>query len=270
MKAHMTFFEGTGRWNKAAWLVGVLALAGCATEDRDDVTGSRLEQPVLAQGQKPPPPIEAGDIAIAAQLFSHDIRELPQVAALTVPQLVQFTGVTSIVRDQNGQLAPIDTEPYTDLLRDRLLLGDREKLRFVERQLPAFHPHAIHKNSDVTAPIEISSDSADYRVLAELRGHADANTFRIQMEFVDVHTGNVLLNEVYRIRQEAAGSGNTEAISDQEIQPMSAPPQAQPVAPAAVPAYPASGTPVPPVPGVDDQAPESSLPTHYNPPPPPQ
>jgi hypothetical protein len=262
MKVHMTFSELKGGWSKAALVVSALALAACASEDRDDVTGSRLEQPVLAQGQQPPPPIEAGDIAIAAQLFSHDIRSLPQIASLTVPELVQFTGVTSIVRDENGQLAAVDTEPYTDLLRDRLLLGDREKLRFVERQLPAFHPHTIHSNSEVTAPIEIDTADADYRVLAELRGHANANTFRIQMEFVDAHTGNVLLNEVYRIRTEAAGSTSGEEMSDQGVPPMGAP-QAQPAE--AVPATPASSAT--PVPGIYDQAP---LPTHYNPPPPPQ
>jgi len=259
----MTFPKLTGGWSKAALVVTACALAACATEDRDDVTGSRLEQPVLAQGQQPPPPIEAGDIAIAAQLFSHDIRNLPQIASLTVPELVQFTGVTSIVRDENGQLAPIDTEPYTDLLRDRLLLGDREKLRFVERQLPAFHPHTLHKDSEVAAPIEIDTADADYRVLAELRGHANANTFRIQMEFVDAHTGNVLLNEVYRIRTEASGSTNGEEMSDQGVPPMGAPP----AQPAAVPASPASAQPGTPVPGIYDQVP---LPTHYNPPPPPQ
>jgi hypothetical protein len=261
----MTFFEGKAGWNKMAMIVGALALTACASDDRDDVTGSRLEQPPIAQGQQPPAPIEAGDIAIAAQLFSHDIRDLPQVAGLTVPQLVQFTGVTSIVRDQNGQLAPVDTEPYTTLLRDRLLLGDREKLRFVERQLPAFHPHTIHKNSDVSAPIEIDSGDADYRVMAELRGHANANTLRVQMEFVDAHNGNVLLNEVYRIRAEAPGSSDTEAISDQDVPPMGAlPPQSQPAS-AAQPAY----TPVPQVPGADEST-DPALPTHYNPPPPPQ
>ncbi len=260
----MTFFEGRAGWNKMAMMVGALALTACASEDRDDVTGSHLEQPVIAQGQKPPAPIEAGDIAIAAQLFSHDIRDLPQVAGLTVPQLVQFTGVTSIVRDENGQLAPVDMEPYTTLLRDRLLLGDREKLRFVERQLPAFHPRSIHKNSEVAAPIEVDSGDADYRVLAELRGHANADTFRIQMEFVDAHNGNVLLNEVYRIRAEAPGSANTEAMSDQGEPPMGAlPPEAQPAQ--AEPAY----TPVPQVPGAEEST-DPALPTHYNPPPPPQ
>jgi hypothetical protein len=261
----MTFFEGKYGWGKVAMVVGALVLTACASEDRDDVTGSHLDQPAIPQGQQPPPPIEAGDIAIAAQLFSHDIRNLPQIAALTVPQLVQFTGVTSIVRDENGQLAPIDTEPYTTLLRDRLLLGDREKLRFVERQLPAFHPHTIHKNSEVAAPIEIDTGDADYRVLAELRGHANANTFRIQMEFVDAHNGGVLLNEVYRIRAEAPDSPNTEAISDQDVPPMGAlPPQTEPAAPVN-----SMDTPVPQVPGAEEST-DPALPTHYNPPPPPQ
>ena len=54
----MTFSELKGGWSKAAVVLSALALAACATEDRDDVTGSQLEQPVIAQGQKPPPPIE--------------------------------------------------------------------------------------------------------------------------------------------------------------------------------------------------------------------
>jgi hypothetical protein len=255
----------TGRWGQVAWIAGALALAGCASEDVDDVTGSRLQQPVLAQGEKPPPPIEAGDIAIAAQLFSHDIRDLPQIASLTVPQLVQFTGVTSIVKDQNGQLAAVDTEPYTDLLRDRLLLGDREKLRFVERQLPAFHPETGHKKNEAAGPIEVDTGDADYRVLAELRGHADSSALRIQMEFADVHSGAVLLNEVYRIRREAPGTGNTEAMSDQDVAPMASPPPQQPPPASPAPSSQSADTGVPPVPAVDDNSTAPPLPTHYNP-----
>jgi hypothetical protein len=261
----MIFSRDVGRsgLEKLALLAAVLSLAACAGEERDDTTGSRLYQAPIPQGQKGPPPIEAGDIAIAAQLFSHDIRELPQVSGLTVPQLVQFAGVTSIVRDENGQLAPVDTQPYTDLLRDRLLLGDREKLRFVERQLPAFHTKTAHK--DAEAPIQVDNGDANFRVLAELRGHANSNALRIQMEFV-ARDGSILLNNTYRIRPEAAGSGATETISDQDVPPMPSPPEPQRPAPSSQ----SADTGVPPVPGVDDPAPEQSLPTHYNPPPPPQ
>jgi hypothetical protein len=265
MAAYMIFTRLMSRAaaSRVALVVGALALAACASEEVDDVTGSRLQQPVLAQGEKPPLPIEAGDIAIAAQLFSHDIRQLPQIDSLTVPQLAQFTGVTSIVRDHNGQLAQVDTQPYTDLLRDRLLLGDREKLRFVERELPAYQPPTTHRHKESPAPSEIDNGDADYRVLAELRGYGDSSSLRIQMEFVDAHTGAVLLNEVYRIRREAPGSGSTEAVSDQDVP--SGPPPAQQDS-----SVPPADSGVPPVPDTDDESTAPSLPTHYNPPPPPQ
>ena len=44
MRGHMTFFEGKARWNNLAMILGALALTACASEDRDDVTGSRLER----------------------------------------------------------------------------------------------------------------------------------------------------------------------------------------------------------------------------------
>ena len=185
---------------KIVLVLSAFALAACAG-DVDNTIGSRLEQP--PKGSKPEAPIEAGDIAIAGQDFSHAIRQLPEVADAKVPPLVRFTGVTSIVD------GPVDTEPYTVLLRDRLLLGDREKLRFVERQLPPLNVHKkIHKNSDVTPTVTISSEDPDYQVLAELRGKVDADFYRIQIEFVEFHTGHVLFNGVYRIRKESGGSGS--------------------------------------------------------------
>ena len=108
------------------------------------------------------------------------------------------------MRDQNGELAQVDTEPYTTLLRDRLLLGDREKLRFVERELPAFHPHTVHKNSEAAAPIEIDSADADYRVLAESARARQRQHLPHPDGVRRRHNGNVPLNEVYRIRAEAA------------------------------------------------------------------
>ena len=246
-----------------ALAAGVLALAGCASEDVDDTTGSRLEQPAVQPGAPPEPPIEAGDIAIAAQEFSHSIRELPQVANDTTPALVRFNGVTSIVKDKDKQIADIDTTPYTTLLRDRLLLGDREKLRFVERQLPPFSaPHKKgHKDDDEEPVGDIGTGDPDYQVLAELRGRVDADYYRIQMEFVDIHNGSVLLNQTFRIRKEAPDSGG-EQISDQDVPPQPAP-QAAPVTQLPQ----SAGTAVPPVPSVDD----NSVPAQkFNPPPPPQ
>ena len=251
---------------KIALAAGVFALAGCATEDVDDTTGSRLEQPPVQPGAPPEPPIEAGDIAIAAQEFSHSIRELPQVANDTTPALVRFTGVTSIVKDKDKQIADIDTSPYTTLLRDRLLLGDREKLRFVERQLPPLSvPHKKgHKDDDEEPAGDIGTGDPDYQVLAELRGRVDADFYRIQMEFVDIHNGSVLLNQTFRIRKEGSDSGG-EQMSDQDVPPQPAP-QAAPVVQPVQPSQ-SADTGVPPVPGVDDN---SVPPQKFNPPPPPQ
>jgi hypothetical protein len=200
MCARMTFlqFASHPHVRKAALLAGALALSACASEDVDVTTGSRLQQP--SAGTQPEPPIEAGDIAIAGQDFSHAIRQLPEIADAARPPLVQFKGVTSIV---NG---PVDTEPYTNLLRDRLLLGDREKLRFVERQLPPLTTHKKVHKKDVATTGDIGGEDADYQVLAELRGKIDADFFRIQIEFVNAHTGQVLFNGVYRIRKETPGS----------------------------------------------------------------
>jgi hypothetical protein len=197
----------------------VVMLAGCASEDIDVTTGSRLEQPPT--GVKPEPPVEAGDIAIAGQDFSHAIRQLPEVADAAKPPLVQFTGVTSIV---NG---PVDTEPYTDLLRDRLLLGDREKLRFVERQLPPLTSHKKVRKQATPPATDEGNGEPDYQVLAELRGKIDADFYRIQIEFVNAHTGQVLFNGVYRIRKEMPGSSpngsapnGQQAVSDPNAMPM--------------------------------------------------
>jgi hypothetical protein len=211
----MTFFKFVSHplARKTALLAGVLALAACASEDIDVTTGSRLEQPPA--GTQPEPPIEAGDIAIAGQDFSHAIRQLPEIADATKPPLVQFTGVTSIV---NG---PVDTEPYTNLLRDRLLLGDREKLRFVERQLPPLTSHKKGHPKEVASGDEGSGDP-DYQVLAELRGKIDAPFYRIQIEFVNFHTGRVLFNGVYRIAKESPtdeGANDSQMISGQEPEP---------------------------------------------------
>ncbi len=50
-------------------------------------------------------------------------------------------------------------------------------------------------------PVEVNSDP-DYQVLAELRGNFDEDFYKIQIQFVDFHTGEVLYNGLYRIRKE--------------------------------------------------------------------
>lgn len=193
----------------------VLTLAACAPVD--DTLGSRLTQ--SPAGTEPQKPTEAGDVAIAGQQFAHSVMDLPEVANATTPPMVQFTGVTSIVDK------PVDTDPYTELLRDRLLLITREKLRFVERTLPplVIAPKKGKSKKDVPAPVAISTDP-DYQVLAELRGHFEDDFYKIQIEFVDAHTGQVLFNGLYRIHKEA------QAAPD----PNAPPPVVDPSAPAAV------------------------------------
>ena len=145
--------------------------------------------------------------------------DLPAVSGAAVPPLVQFKGVTSIV-DQ-----PIDTDPYTELLRDRLLLITREKLRFVEHTLPPYVPGKHHK-ADAQPPQ--NTQNPDYEILAELRGHATADYYRIQVEFVDVKTGEVLYNGLYKIRPES-GEQASPPSAPESGQSTQAAPQAPPV-----------------------------------------
>jgi hypothetical protein len=184
--------ERRGRWVVAA--AALLALAGCA--ETDNPASSHLAQVPAVDAATGQPIIEAGDIAIVGQLVAHSLMALPEVADAEKPPLVQFTGVTSVVT------GPVDTSPYTELLRDRLLLLTREKLRFVERQLPPLTSHKIKHHKDVPAPIDVDSD-ADYQILAELRGNFDDDDYHIQVQFVDLHSSQVLFNGLYRIRKEA-------------------------------------------------------------------
>jgi hypothetical protein len=175
----------------------VLGLAACASiedEDKVDVIGSHLAQP--PPGVPRPVPAEAGDIAIAGQEFAHSIMDLPAVSGASIPPLVRFNGVTSIINP------PIDTEPYTILLRDRLLLITREKLRFVEHTLPPYIPG--RKKKSAPQPSQNTSDP-DFTILAEMRGRAEGEFFKIQIEFVDAHSNEVLFNGLYRIRRESGG-----------------------------------------------------------------
>lgn len=190
----MIYLRGIGRvkqWRQGLWIsLGALALGACATTHGGMSSAPRDE--VDASGQ---PIIQAGDVAIAGQLASHSIMNLSEVADATTPPLVRFSGVTSIV---NG---PVDTQPYTSLLRDRLLLLTREKLRFVERQLPAFKPHKVRHSSDVGGPLDVASD-ADYQIMAQLRGNFSDDTYLLDVEFIDLHTNQPLFNGDYRIHKE--------------------------------------------------------------------
>lgn len=177
--------------------IGAFALGLFACAPVDDTTGSRLAQPPA--GTPPRKPDDAGDIAIVGQNVAQSIMNLPVVANATVPPLVQFNGVTSIIEP------PIDTDPYTQLLRDRLLLLTREKLRFVEHTLPPLVTSSGKKSrKKAAASTAESSTEPDYEILAELRGHANDDLYRIQVQFVDLQTSEVLFDGLYRIRKEAA------------------------------------------------------------------
>jgi hypothetical protein len=209
------------RWTLLPVAVAVTLglLAGCGPEV-DDTTGSRLAPTPYANGQMPQP-VEAGDIAIAGQYFAHAINDLPAVSGAANPPLVQFTGVTSIVVGKE----PVDTEPYTDLLRDRLLLGTREHLRFVERTLPLLvpPPKKIHSRKDLPPDQYVSTDP-DYQVIAELRGREDDPSYRVAIQFVDFHSGQVLYDALYNIRKEAVTPDQTTTTTDTQIVPASAMP----------------------------------------------
>lgn len=191
-----------------------LALGACAMEnDEHDATGSHLAQPPA--GTRRPPPVDAGDIAIVGQDVAHEIVQLGPIAGASVPPLVRFNGVTSIINP------PIDTEPYTQLLRDRLLLLTREKLRFVEHTLPPYVPGGHKKQSPL--PSSTGGD-AEYQVLAEMRGQADADSYKIQVEFVEIGSGDILFNRTYRIAKEAESQPDAE----QYTPPMAPQPQQKP------------------------------------------
>jgi PBP1b-binding outer membrane lipoprotein LpoB len=237
--------------NLAAALVvaaSALALTGCATEnDERDAMGSQLAQPPA--GTRRPPPIEAGDIALVGQDVANAILQLPPIAQATTPPLVRFNGVTSIINP------PIDTAPYTQLLRDRLLLLTREKLRFVEHTLPPYVPGGHKKH------VETSSDDSDaqYQVLAEMRGQVKAPTYKIQVEFVEIGSGNILFNQTYRISKESDAQADMGQYSD----PMAAP-QPQPQQAGSAPpqnnsgSSPDTGDPNKPPPGYYDPKPATN------------
>lgn len=168
-------------WSRAALFAGAtLALAGCA---------SVPNAPPLPQMDAAGEPIlPADDVAIAGQEAAHSIMDLSEVSQAQVPPLVKFEHVTSTLA------TPVDTEPYTDLLRDRLLLLTREKLRFVEHTLPP-----LHGKKSKNPP----SSSADYEITAVLGPDAGPDTYLIRIEFVDLHSGQPIFSGLYRIRPEA-------------------------------------------------------------------
>ena len=208
-----------GYVGKGALAALALSLAAC-TSDEDSTVGSHLSQP--PPNSPPRKPVESGDIAIVGQNVAHAIMDLPAISSATVPPMVQFGGVTSIV------VPPIDTEPYTELFRDRLILLTREKLRFQERTLPMLVTGKKAKHAASSTPE--TSDEPEYKVLAEMRGHADDDTYRIQVQFVDLRTNDILLDELYRISKEDGGSQES-APSEQSSAPMAPPsmPSAPPV-----------------------------------------
>jgi hypothetical protein len=203
------------QWGRGAFLMtAALAMVSCAGEV-DDTTGSRLVQP--APNSPPVKPIPANDITIVGQEFGHAILDLPDIANAAVPPLVEFTGVTSIIASPT----PIDTQPYTDLLRDRLLLITRLKLRYVEKTLPPLIVSNSKKGKKKASlpPVPAqNTTNPDYQILAELRGRYDADLYKIQVEFVNVQTGDVLLNELYSIRKEAQPDAGA-PIGQPEVNP---------------------------------------------------
>ncbi len=185
----------------AALVALAMTLGGCVSPDVDDPTGSHLAQPPA--GTAPRQPLDADDIAIVGQEVAHAILALPAVADATVPPRAQFAGVTSIVTSSKGVMADVDTEPYTTLLRDRILLLTRLKLRFIEHTLP---PLVTAKRGKKTAtPTSSDSGSPDYKIVAELRGRLKDPFYHIQVQFVAIRTGEVLFDGLYRIRKEGEG-----------------------------------------------------------------
>jgi hypothetical protein len=209
----MTLFQMTGgmrQLERNLTLAGfALALAACAPVD--DTLGSHLAQPPA--GTPPRTPVYAGDIAIVGQEAAHSIMDLPVIADATVPPLVQFTGVTSIIDK------PIDTAPYTQLLRDRLLLLTREKLRFVEHTLPPLIVAPSKKSKKAPTPPVENTENPDYEILAELRGHAEDEFYKIQVQFVDIQTNEVLFDGLYRIHKEASGEPAPDQPGDTQASP---------------------------------------------------
>jgi hypothetical protein len=220
---------GVGKLGRNA-ILAAAALAVVACAPVDDTIGSRLAQP--PPGSTPKQAVDAGDIAIVGQDVSHEIMALPAIADASVPPLVEFNGVTSIVSH------PVDTTPYTELLRDRLILLTREKLRFQEHTLPMYVAPSRKKGKKSEGAAQPSSE-VDYKILAELRGHED-DAYKIQIQFIDVHTNDVLFDGLYNIRKEA--EEQVPDASPQTQGPGAPPPLSAPSDPTSPPLAPTSPT----------------------------
>jgi hypothetical protein len=183
LMTYLEFWTKFSCWSRVVLpAAATLALAACA---------SVPNAPPLPQMDAAGEPIlPADDVAVAGQEASHSIMDLPEVSQAQVPPLVKFEHVTSKLG------TPIDTEPYTDLLRDRLLLLTREKLRFVEHTLPP-----LHGKKGKGAPS--GGGAADYEITAVLGPDAGPDTYLIRIEFVDLHSGQPIFSGLYRIRPEA-------------------------------------------------------------------
>jgi hypothetical protein len=124
----------------------------------------------------------------------------------------------------------------------RLLLLTREKLRFIEHTLPPYVPPSKKRKKEAAQPQQNTTD-ADYEILAELRGHAEDDYYKIQVEFVDAHTNEVLFNELYRIRPESADQPPPDQVPDNQALPPDATGQpAQAPVPMPAPATSGNGT----------------------------
>ena len=174
-------------------LASPLVLLTACTKPQDERLGSRLVQPPT--GAPLPPPEDIGDIAVAGSNIAEAIRTLPEIVSAPKPPIIQLQAVTSIVI--NG---PVDTEPYANLLRDRLNAGDDNKVHYMERQLPQLN-HVKRERSDDDANM-----SADYNLFAELQGNARNSYLTIQVQLIDARTSQVVFDKSYHIRQEGPSS----------------------------------------------------------------
>ncbi len=190
-------------------------------DDDGPPVGSHLVQP--AAGQLRPKPEEAGDIAVAGSTMAQEIRTLPVILAAPKPPIIQLQGVTSIV--QNG---PIDTEPYSNLLRDRLNAGDDNKVHYMERQLPQARHHREGSDNDLDM-------SADYQLMAELQGNARHPMLTLQVQLIDAHTNQIVFDQSYRIRQEAASPDAPGGAGDNTPPPPEIAPTPPPSDPTTIP-----------------------------------
>ncbi len=191
----------------SAWL-----LTGC--EGEDYTLTSRLSQ--SGKFEQRPKPDDVGDLALAGSNIAQQIRTLPVITSAAHPPIIELQGVTSVVT--NGI---IDTEPYADLLRDRLNAGDDNKVRFMERQLPQTavkHRHGAKPASDEDV-------SPDYRLFAELQGNASKPVLVLQIQLIDANSNAIVFDHSYVIQKE---TGSDSPAGDMGVEQQMQPPPQQP------------------------------------------